>query len=55
MHQDTVDLENLAWQARADEGRSRSQHLQDIDRHVIVMIKKPLLAIRYQLGTGQVR
>ena len=55
MIQETIELDNLALQARLDEERSKSQHLQDVDRHVIIMVKKPLLAIRYQLPTGQVR
>ncbi|KAL8825961.1 MAG: hypothetical protein Q9191_004090 [Dirinaria sp. TL-2023a] len=50
---ENIELENLVLQARLDEERSRSQYLQDIDRNVIVMVKKPLLAIRYQLPTGQ--
>lgn len=32
----------------------RSQHLQDADLYVIIIIKKPLVAIRYRLSDGQV-
>lgn len=33
----------------------RSQQLQDADLYVIIIIKKPLVAIRYRLSDGQVR
>ena len=33
----------------------RSQPLQDAELYVIIIIKKPLVAIRYRLSDGQVR
>ena len=40
---------------RLDEERLRSQRLEDADLFVILIIKKPLVAIRYRLSDGQVR
>ncbi|KAL8784483.1 MAG: hypothetical protein Q9195_009030 [Heterodermia aff. obscurata] len=50
-----IELDNLALQARLDEERNRSQILQDADRHVLLVVKKPMLAMRYQLPNGQIR
>lgn len=53
--QEQIDLEDLVFQVRLDEERMRSQQLQDADLYVIIIIKKPLVAIRYRLSDGQVR
>lgn len=41
-------------QARVDTDRCQSQSLSDDLRHVILIVKKPLLALRYQLPDGRV-
>ncbi|KAL9604679.1 MAG: hypothetical protein Q9219_000399 [cf. Caloplaca sp. 3 TL-2023] len=50
-----IDLENLVYQVRLDEERFRSQQIQDSDRYVVLVIKCPMVALRYQLSTGEVR
>ncbi|KAL8846064.1 MAG: hypothetical protein Q9221_008810 [Calogaya cf. arnoldii] len=50
-----IDLENLSLQVRLDEEKSRSQQIQDSDRYVVLVIKRPAAALRYQLSTGEVR
>ena len=49
-----VDIETLKRQVRLDEERCRSQNIRDEYLFVIVIVKKPLLALRYQLPDGQV-
>ncbi|KAI4169013.1 MAG: hypothetical protein LQ348_007370 [Seirophora lacunosa] len=50
-----IDLENLAYQVRLDDERCRSQQIQDRDRNVLLVIKHPAAALRYQISTGQAR
>ncbi|KAI4261712.1 MAG: hypothetical protein L6R42_003092 [Xanthoria sp. 1 TBL-2021] len=50
-----IDLENLSFQVRLDEEKYRSQQIQDSDRYVVLVIKRPAAALRYQLSTGEVR
>ncbi|KAL8671155.1 MAG: hypothetical protein Q9168_004332 [Polycauliona sp. 1 TL-2023] len=50
-----IDLENLSFQVRLDEEKFRSQQIQDADRYVVLVIKRPAVALRYQLPTGEVR
>ncbi|KAL8644632.1 MAG: hypothetical protein Q9210_007156 [Variospora velana] len=50
-----IDLENLAYQVRLDDERCRSQQIQDRDRNVLLVIKHPAVALRYQIPTGQIR
>ncbi|KAL9016445.1 MAG: hypothetical protein Q9185_006214 [Variospora sp. 1 TL-2023] len=50
-----IDLENLAFQVRLDDERCRSQQIQDRDRNVLLVIKHPAVALRYQIPTGQIR
>lgn len=38
-----------------DEYRARSQHVSDNDRRVLVIVKRPLLALRYTLPDGRIR
>ncbi|KAL8728103.1 MAG: hypothetical protein Q9166_005628 [cf. Caloplaca sp. 2 TL-2023] len=52
---DEIDLENLSFQVRLDEERYRSQQIQDSERYVVLVIKHPAVALRYQLSTGEVR
>ena len=52
--QEHIELETLALQGRLDEERNRSQLLEDADRYVILLVKRPLLAMRYQLPNGKV-
>ncbi len=41
-------------QARLDEERRRSQSMQESELLIVVIIKRPLIALRYQLPDGQV-
>ncbi|KAL8730906.1 MAG: hypothetical protein Q9181_004508, partial [Wetmoreana brouardii] len=50
-----IDLENLVYQVRLDDERLKSQQLSDADRYVVVLIQHPLVALRYQLPSGEVR
>ena len=52
--QEQIDLDVLQHQVYADEARAESQQLRDEDRVVIVLLKNPCLALRYQLPDGQV-
>lgn len=52
--QEQIDLEELRFQAHRDEERRRSQAVNDRDRFVLMIIQKPLVALRYQLPDGQV-
>ena len=52
--QEQIDLDVLQHQVRTDEARAESQQLRDDDRIVIVLLKIPCLALRYQLPDGQV-
>ncbi|KAI4276786.1 MAG: hypothetical protein L6R35_006192 [Caloplaca aegaea] len=53
--EEEIDLENLAYQVRLDDERCRSQQIQDRDRNVLLVIKHPAVALRYQIPTGQIR
>ncbi|KAL8668904.1 MAG: hypothetical protein Q9224_007769, partial [Gallowayella concinna] len=55
LQQDEIDLETLSFQVRIDEERFRSQQIRDSERRVVSLIKRPLVALRYQLQTGEVR
>lgn len=55
MLQEEIDLENIVYQIRLDEERLRSQQIQDSDRFVVLVIKNPSVALRYQLATGEAR
>ncbi|KAI4109858.1 MAG: hypothetical protein LQ339_001642 [Xanthoria mediterranea] len=50
-----IDLENLSFQVRLDEEKFRSQQIRDSDRYVVLVIRRPAAALRYQLSTGEVR
>ena len=52
--QESTYLDELVDQARDDEERLRSQVVSDWDRLIIVVARKPLIAMRYQLPTTQV-
>ena len=52
--QEQLDLEDLTYQSRRDEDGHHSQLLSDSSRIVIVIVKKPLIALRYQRSDGQV-
>ena len=52
--QEQIDLDVLQHQVCTDEARAGSQQLRDEDRIVIVLLKTPCLALRYQLPDGQV-
>ena len=52
--QDYIDFDILQHQVRSDEMRAESRQLRDEDRNVIVLLKTPYLALRYQLPDGQV-
>lgn len=54
LKQEEIDLENLSFQVRLDEEKYRSQQIQDSDRYVVLVIKRPAAALRYQLSTGEV-
>ena len=47
---DQINLDNLREQARVEQ----EQSIYDEDKLVIVIVKKPLLALRYPLPNGQV-
>lgn len=42
------------FQARLDEERAGSQSIQDSEPRVVLIIKRPLVALRYQLSDSQV-
>jgi hypothetical protein len=50
-----VHLEELARQVHVDNERAQVQTIPDNRRSVIVIERKPLLALRYILPNGQVR
>ena len=53
--QEQIELDVLQHQVSTDEARAGSQQqLRDEDRIVIVLLKTPCLALRYQLPDGQV-
>ncbi|MCJ1273299.1 hypothetical protein MMC21_001089 [Puttea exsequens] len=52
---DTIYLKQLQQQAFLDEDRSRSQRMTDNDLYVLILLKKPLLALRYRLPSGNTR
>ena len=47
-------MENLSYQVRLDEERLLSQQVNSSDRCVTLIIKRPLIALRYRLPDGQV-
>ena len=51
--QEEIDLAALVYQVHLDEERLRSQQIQDSDRYVILLVKRPSVALRYQLPSGQ--
>ena len=50
-----VELSNLQDQVRMDEERALFQHVPDNLLNVLVIVKRPLLALRYTLASGQIR
>jgi hypothetical protein len=54
INQERIELDNLVFQVRLDEERIKSQALQDSDRYVILIVKRPMVALRYQLPDGKV-
>ena len=52
--QENIDLELLRRQAGQDEDSAGSVHLLDSQRRVVVLVRSPLVAIRYPLLDGQV-
>ncbi|CAF9936953.1 MAG: hypothetical protein ALECFALPRED_007017 [Alectoria fallacina] len=50
-----VEFPDLQDQVRLDEERALSQHISDSDLRVLVIVKRPLLALRYMLPDGQIR
>lgn len=42
------------FQARLDEERAASQSIHDSEPRVVLIIKRPLIALRYQLSDSQV-
>ncbi|MCJ1477811.1 hypothetical protein MMC13_006484 [Lambiella insularis] len=46
-------LEDLLHQSQDDERRAGTQQLTNSNRRVLVLVKKPVIAIRYQLPDGQ--
>lgn len=53
--QEQIELDDLRFQVRLDEARMQSQQVQDSNLYVIVIVKRPLIALRYQLPDGQVK
>lgn len=47
--QEQIDLEDLQVQARLDETKASSRTILDLERSMIILVKKPLVAIRYKL------
>lgn len=52
--QEQIELDDLEHQVRLDEERAQSQVIGDDNLRVLVIVKKPLLALRYQLVDGNV-
>lgn len=50
-----VEFPDLQDQVRMDEERALSQHISDDHLRVLVIVKRPLLALRYSLPDGQIR
>ena len=50
-----VEFPNLQDQVRMDEERALTQHISDYYLRVLVIVKRPLLALRYMLPDGQIR
>jgi len=53
--QEQIELDTLQHQVLIDEERARSQMIPDDSLCVLVIVKTPLLALRYQLADGQAR
>lgn len=53
--QEEIDLDSLTIQVRHDDEKYQSQQIQDADRYVVLIVKCPAAALRYQLSTGEVR
>lgn len=50
-----MEFPDLQDQIRMDEERALSHHISDSDLRVLVIVKRPLLALRYMLPDGQIR
>lgn len=50
-----VEFPDLQEQVRMDEERALSQHISDNHLRVLVIVKRPLLALRYTLSDGRIR
>ncbi|KAL8886618.1 MAG: hypothetical protein Q9215_005706 [Flavoplaca cf. flavocitrina] len=48
-----IDLDSLTIQVRHDDEKYQSQQIQDADRYVVLIVKCPAAALRYQLSTGE--
>ena len=51
--QETVELETLRDQVRYDNERLRIQGVSDVERYMIIMVKRPLLAIAIRFRTAE--
>ncbi|KAL8799944.1 MAG: hypothetical protein Q9200_007405 [Gallowayella weberi] len=49
-----IDLETLSFQVGIDEEKFKSQQIRDSERRVVLLIKRPMVALRHQLMTGEV-
>ena len=52
--QEQIELDMLQRQGNNEKERAKSQQVRYDDLHVLVLVKAPLLALRYQLPDGQV-
>ena len=50
-----MEISDLQNQVKIDEERALSQHVPDNLLNVLVIVKRPLLALRYTLPNGQIR
>ena len=53
--QEEISFDDLVREVRIDEERSQSIPLSDANRAVLVIVQRPLVALRYKLRSGQVR
>lgn len=56
MFKEEINLAELVYQARLDINlaESQSQPISDAQRVMVIIVKKPMMAIRYQLPNGMV-
>jgi len=53
--QEEISFDDIVREVRIDEEMSRSMPLSDANRAALVIVQKPLVALRYRLPNGQVR